>query len=423
MKLKILRLIAQLNFAILLLLIIAGFSILGTIIEQDQALEYYGEKYSNTSFLNIFTLNDLLLFFGINHIYKTWWFLSLLFLFALSLISCSYIQQFPSLKLARRCDFKFNFNKFKTQEYFSILNKNSFFRLLNKLKSKKYNIFHQKMFVYIYKGILGRFAPIIVHFSMILILFGNTITAFGSFNSQELIAKGEIFHIQNLSSKTFFANIFNYPIRVNDFWVEYNTKNNVNQFYSNLSILDEIGNEISRKTISVNLPLQYKAFTFYQTDWNITGLRIFFFNQIYEIPIFSLDKTKIIWISWIPDLISSKNGLIFITNNLNGNFSLYNSFGNFLGTFNLNSKIENLNYLNIIELITETGLQIKADPGIPFIFLGFFILMLSTLISYFSFTQLWLLQNQETVLIGATSNRAKLNLRIEFLGLSLEHLI
>ena len=57
--------------------------------------------------------------------------------------------------------------------------------------------FHQKNFVYVYKGILGRFAPIIVHFAMILILFGNTITAFGSFNSQELIAKGEIFQIQN----------------------------------------------------------------------------------------------------------------------------------------------------------------------------------------------------------------------------------
>ena len=82
-----------------------------------------------------------------------------------------------------------------------------------------------------------------------------------------------------------------------------------------------------------------------------------------------------------------------------------------------------INKLNIIELITETGLQIKADPGIPFIFLGFLMLMLSTLISYFSFTQLWLMQNLEKILCGATSNRAKLNLRIEFLDLSLEYLI
>ena len=66
-----------------------------------------------------------------------------------------------------------------------------------------------------------------------------------------------------------------------------------------------------------------------------------------------------------------KNGLTFITNNINGNFSLYNSSGNFLGTFNINDKNENR--INLIEFIMETGLQVKADPGIPLIFLGFLV--------------------------------------------------
>ena len=57
---------------------------------------------------------------------------------------------------------------------------------------------HLKEIVYIYKGILGRFAPIIVHIAMVLILTGNTFAAFGSFNAQELIAKGEIWHVQNI---------------------------------------------------------------------------------------------------------------------------------------------------------------------------------------------------------------------------------
>ena len=47
MKLKILRTFAQLNLAILFLLIIATFSILGTIIEQDQSIAYYKEIYGN----------------------------------------------------------------------------------------------------------------------------------------------------------------------------------------------------------------------------------------------------------------------------------------------------------------------------------------------------------------------------------------
>jgi cytochrome c biogenesis protein len=107
MKLKILHLFSQLNFAISLLLIIAGFSILGTIIEQDQTFDYYSQNYSTNLFFKSVNLSTLLLIFGIDHIYKTWWFLTLLFLFGLSLIICSYTQQFPALKLARRCDFKF----------------------------------------------------------------------------------------------------------------------------------------------------------------------------------------------------------------------------------------------------------------------------------------------------------------------------
>ena len=47
MKLKFLRTFAKLNIAIILLLLIAGFSILGTIIEQDQSINYYQQTYSN----------------------------------------------------------------------------------------------------------------------------------------------------------------------------------------------------------------------------------------------------------------------------------------------------------------------------------------------------------------------------------------
>ena len=47
MKLKFLRIFAQLNIAIILLLVIAGFSVLGTIIEQDQTIEYYKQLYND----------------------------------------------------------------------------------------------------------------------------------------------------------------------------------------------------------------------------------------------------------------------------------------------------------------------------------------------------------------------------------------
>ena len=48
--------------------------------------------------------------------------------------------------------------------------------------------------------------------------------------------------------------------------------------------------------------------------------------------------------------------------------------------------------------------------------------MISTLISYFSFTQFWLSKNKEISFMGATANRAKLNLRLEFFSLTLPYL-
>ena len=417
MKLNFFKNFAQLQNAIFLLLVIAIFSILGTIIEQDKSLDYYQNQYSSIFFFDKVNLFQIIIFFGINHVYRTWWFFTLLFLFASCLIICTFLQQFPLLKLARRCNFKFNVQEFENQEYFTILNFFYFFLILNNFKAKKYNIFQQKRIVYIYKGILGRFAPIVVHLAMLLILIGNVIAALGSFNSQELIVKGEIFQLQNIITKNYFSNLPENSVRINDFWIEYGQNNNVEQFYSDLSILDKDGIEEIQKTINVNLPLRFQALTLYQTDWNVIGLRIKFNEQIYQLPLNNLPQIKNLNISWIPINKLNNKGLIFIINNLKGTFSLYSNNGEFLGTFTLGDSIIDNFKLEVIEFVNETGLQIKLDPGIPLIFFGFGLLMISSLISYFSFTQFWLSKTQNKFFISGTANRAKLNLRIEFLAL------
>ena len=128
-------------------------------------------------------------------------------------------------------------------------------------------------------------------------------------------------------------------------------------------------------------------------------------------------STQNLSVSWIPIDNTNNKGLIFIINNLKGSFSLYNNDGEFFGTFTLGEVILDSFKLEVMEFVNETGLQIKLDPGIPFIFFGFGLLMISTLISYFSFTQFWLSKNQNKFFIAGTANRAKLNLRIEFLSL------
>ena len=115
-KQTIFKSIADLRFAIFILLLIATLSIIGTVIEQDQSIETYKLNYPLTNKVFGFLSWDILLRFGFDHIYKTWWFIALILLFGISLFACTLLQQFPSLKVARRCQF------FRTTQQFRRLN-------------------------------------------------------------------------------------------------------------------------------------------------------------------------------------------------------------------------------------------------------------------------------------------------------------
>jgi cytochrome c biogenesis protein len=416
MKQKIFRLVADLRFSIFILLLISFFSIAGTIIEQDQAIETYKMNYPLTNPVFGFLTWDRILQFGLDHVYKTWWFYTLLFVFGLTLISCTFLQQLPSLKIARRCQFFRTTKQFYRLKISTIINDFSFNKILSKIKEEKYSIFQQKNIVYCYKGLIGRIAPIVVHFSMILVLLGTIIGALFGFKAQEIVPKTENFHTQNIINNGQFTIIPNTSARINDFWITYTKNRTVSQFYSDISVLNNQGNEIDRKTISVNYPLVYKGVYYYQTDWNLIGLRFqTLTNEIIEYPLINIlnNKNKA-WLTWIANNNSLNEGIVAIIDNLEGYCSIYNETGNFLGNIELNESMQFEQPITLFEIISSTGLQIKTDPGIPIIYSGFLFLMLSTLISYITYSQIWIIQKNKKLFIGGTTNRALFDFELEF---------
>lgn len=193
MKQKIFRLIADLRFSIFLLLLISFFSITGTIIEQDQSIETYKINYPLTNPVFGCLTWDRILQLGLDHVYKTWWFFTLIFLFGSSLISCTFLQQLPSLKIARRCQFFRTTGQFSRLQLSTILNNFSFNKVLFGIREQQYSIFQQKNIIYCYKGLTGRIAPILVHFSMILILLGTIISSLFGLKLRKLFQKLKIF--------------------------------------------------------------------------------------------------------------------------------------------------------------------------------------------------------------------------------------
>ena len=422
MKQRFLKLLADLRFAIGILLIIALTSIIGTIIEQDQSIEIYKLNYPLTNKLFGILSWDTILKLGFDHVYKTWWFLFFIFLFGISLLTCTFLQQVPSLKIARRCQFFRTNQQFSKLKIFKQTKNISLNQFLFRLKENKYSIFQQKDIVYCYKGLVGRLAPIIVHFSLILILFGSIIGSINGFKAQELIPKTESFHIQNFLTN---GKIFSIPktvVRINDFWITYNKKNTISQFYSDISFLKDNGHETYRKTIFVNSPAVYKGTYFYQTDWNLTGLRFKFNNpEINQTSIINInnDSNKI-WFSWISFNLELSDGYTILLNNLQGYASIYDKFGSFSGNLELNEFTNSQPTIKLIDIISSTGLQIKNDPGIPIIYSGFGFLMVSTLISYITYSQIWIIQSQRKrkLLIGGNTTRAKFEFELEFFKLT-----
>ena len=420
MKQRFFRSLADLRFAIAILLVIASVSIIGTVIEQDQSIELYKLNYPLTNKIFGFLSWDIILKFGFDHVYKTWWFITCIILFGISLLSCTILQQLPGLKISRRCQFFRTSKQFQRLKVFTKLQNSNFHQLVFNIKETKYSIFQQKNIIYAYKGLIGRLAPIVVHLSMILILIGTIVGAINGFKAQEIIPKTETFHVQNILSNGQLTSIPKISTRVNDFWITYTKQTTINQFYSDISILNPKGNEIEHKTIFVNSPARYNGINYYQTDWNLIGLRIKnSSSEIYQYPLLNLGNSQNkIWITWIPtNSTNLTQGNIILIDNLQGYCSVYNEIGQFLGNFEINEKFNTNFQISLIDILSSTGLQIKTDPGIPLIYTGFFFLMVSTLISYISYSQVWIIKDHQKMFIGGNTTRATFDFEIEFFKL------
>jgi cytochrome c biogenesis protein len=409
---KSLKIFTDLKFAILVLTILAIASSLGSFIEQDESVSFYQQNYATSAPIYGFINWNLILFLGLDHVYTTWWFLSLIITLGICLISCTVTRQFPLFVNSKEYFFRKKGNSFLGLP-FSVKIKNIYYLkeiILLKVQTMNFYIYQNGNLIYGYKGLIGRISPILVHFSLIVILGGSSVGAFKNFKVQEVLPKGEIFHIQNPIKVGWFTSLPTVTTRINDFWVEYET-NRVHQFYSNLSILDNYGNEVAQQTISVNNPLRYKNVDFYQSDWNLLGIRVKDKNEnkIYEFPLFPLKKVSKSWITWIT---SSNGNEILVFDQLQNSFLTYDEAGVFLKVKNVGDDItENL---SILDILPSTGLLIKYDPSIQIIYFGFGLLMLTACFSYLPYTQIWIFNQKKNSWLGSSTNRGKIQLEIEF---------
>ncbi|MFN7524199.1 MAG: cytochrome c biogenesis protein ResB, partial [Aphanizomenon sp.] len=196
---EILPILTDLRLAIILLLAIAIFSVSGTVIEQGQSPAFYQSNYPEHPALFGFLSWKVIQVVGLDHVYRTWWFLGLLVLFGTSLTACTFTRQLPALKAAQKWKYYEEPRNFKKLALSAELEGISLPTITPILQQKSYQIFQEKDdILYARKGIIGKIGPIIVHIGIVAILLGGIWGAMTGFMAQEMISSGDTFQVKNI---------------------------------------------------------------------------------------------------------------------------------------------------------------------------------------------------------------------------------
>ena len=409
---QLLRWLADMRVAIFIVFILVILSIIGSVVDQGESIPI--DVISNFDEVNS-QGNEKAQALQSYPIFSSFIFRGFAFLFGLSLLTCTYLQQLPSYDICRGVSF-FKRSSIPFQpDLDSNLNQVHIRPLVNKLFDANYSLFQKKNWFYAYQGLAGRFGPIIVHFSIICILLGSLVSALLGFNIQELVPKGEIVYLQNLPAPPTVDYLPLFPIRINDFWITYQQTGITHQFYSNISVLSQLGTEKNSLTLSVNHPLNFNQYQWYQTDWDIVGFTTSYNDVFYQIPFneLTVNQTKN-WVSWLPFPNEER---ILLLQDLTGKLFASDKQSRLQDILEFGNSISSSINLVLLEIISCTGLQIRFDPGTWIIYLGFALLIISAFISYGSYSRLWIVPKLTNIKVIGVTNRSKQGFMLQMLKL------
>ncbi len=415
--LKTLNWLSSLKIAIILLLLIAIGSSIGTALPQGETDTFYLNKYQVSKFLGLINGAGILRL-QLDHVYSSLWFLGLLGWLSISLIVCSWKRQWPALKKAISwIDYKDPkqiqklaiSQTLKFDESFNGLEK-----LENFLIQKGWNVKTIQSRLAARKGAVGRVGPPLVHLGLILLIFGATFGLLKGQKVERFLAPQRSLDLLNPNG----ANQIN--VKLNNFHIDRGPSGQPEQFRSTIELEDKMLKEKIVKEISVNHPLRFNGVTIYQADWSLAAITI----QINESPKLQLPLKKLdelgeeVWGVVIPSITDEIKPTLLTISSEQGPVRVFNKDGNQIGITRPNgdSVLIGKYRLNIINIIPSSGIILKYDPGVPIVYIGFAITLIGSLLSIISTKQLWLISEgtSEMIYIGGLSNRDSSGFAKEF---------
>ncbi len=405
---RLINWLASLKVAIVLFILIAIGSAIGTAIPQNEPSSIYLSKFATNKFLGLIN-GDLLIDLQLDHVYSSFWFLGLIFWLSISLIVCSWRRQWPTLKKAIAwVDYKDpkQIQRLVISQTFKV-NKpsNNISKVENYLINYGWQVKKNSSRLAARKGVIGRVGPPLVHLGLILLMFGAT---FGALKGERL----EKFLAPDRSLSLLSPDGINkINLKLNQFEIDRGPNGEAEQFRSNLIISNNINEKIYKKEISVNHPLRFQGITIYQADWSLAAITIQIDNSPkLQLPLQKIDELgQQVWGVLVPTIDKTFEPFLLTLSNEQGPIAIFNQQGNSIGVTRPGGDSIPIGEkkLKIINVLPSSGILIKHDPGVPIVYLGFSITLIGSILSIISTKQLWIIAEEDNniVHIGGLSNR------------------
>ena len=443
MKKTLFSFLSSIKLTIILLIIIAVASIIGTIIPQQYE---GGESFQHLSPGLVKVFNSLQLF----DLYHSIWFIILMVLLSINLIVCSLNRLPASWKLFSTTpspDRKKHFENLSSDSVLFIeKNQKEVSDSVEKLLKRKYKKIRRKdadstTFFYGQKGAYSNFGVYIIHLSILIIIAGAIIGSLLGFEAFVNIPEGESINTVHLVRQKGMKKL-DFTVRCDKFTISFYDNGMPKEYRSNLSFLRD-DNVILQGPLLVNHPITFDEIRFYQASYGATPgsqahitvvrennqestIKVKERNSFYlkenntKVNVVRIEKN---FMSMGPAVllhIQTPEGTVRIwtfkhiekmRERIPGLFKKVPTFnpGRYKPYYFTLSRIESNYY---------TGLQLSHDPGVVIVAIGSLFVILGLFITFFSsHKRIWVRvddhEGKRRVSVGATSNKDPVGLKRE----------
>ncbi len=270
--------LGSMSLAIILLMVLAIASVIGTVLLQNQSQMDYLQQFGPLWYWVFRSL-------GLFDMYHTWWFLTLLGFLMVSLSSCLWRNVPKMMKDMRTRKGTINersLGRLELQKKWLLASETSIESLQEKFRGRLYGWEFKQVeqngvhYVRADKGRYHKLGYISVHAAMLIILIGGWMSVEFGFRGNMAVPEGGKDHTIEFLKGTDTATLdMPFEVRCNSFVIDFFPTGAPKEFRSNLTIIDD-GKEVLTSDIIVNDPLYYKGVYIYQASFGDGGSDITF---------------------------------------------------------------------------------------------------------------------------------------------------